>query len=88
MSAWWKKHIWSGVMATTGSTALPPDDAAMLMGFDLPDHAEREVLEAVELPGRKHPSWDSVARFFDRPWFSRLWVVQEFVLAREVVMIW
>lgn len=59
----------------------------MLLGFEVPDAKEREALEGVELPDETDPRWDAVARFFDRPWFARLWVVQEFVLAREVVMI-
>ncbi|GAB1316469.1 hypothetical protein MFIFM68171_06679 [Madurella fahalii] len=29
----------------------------------------------------------AVLRFFDRPWFRRVWIVQEFVLARQVVML-
>lgn len=29
----------------------------------------------------------AVLRFFERPWFRRVWVMQEFVLAREVVLL-
>ncbi|KXX80055.1 Heterokaryon incompatibility protein 6, OR allele [Madurella mycetomatis] len=28
----------------------------------------------------------AVLKFFERPWFRRIWIMQEFVLAREVVM--
>jgi hypothetical protein len=59
----------------------------MLLGFEVPCDREREALEGVELPGDEDPRWEAAARFFRRPWFERLWVVQEFVLAREVVMI-
>ena len=31
--------------------------------------------------------WDSVAEFFQRSWFSRLWVVQELAMAVEPIII-
>ncbi|KAI0530079.1 hypothetical protein GGR58DRAFT_494730 [Xylaria digitata] len=31
--------------------------------------------------------WDSINRFFGRPWFRRVWIVQELVLARKVTML-
>lgn len=30
-----------------------------------------------------YPEWIALKRFFDRPWFSRTWVVQEVVLSTE-----
>jgi len=35
-------------------------------------------------PGKSYPdTWAPLVRLYSKPWFSRLWVVQEFVLARE-----
>ncbi|KAF2970825.1 hypothetical protein GQX73_g2789 [Xylaria multiplex] len=31
--------------------------------------------------------WDSINRFFGRPWFRRVWIVQELVLAQKVTML-
>ena len=33
---------------------------------------------------RDHRLWPAACRFFNRPWFRRLWVLQEVVLARRV----
>ncbi|KAK2009865.1 HET-domain-containing protein [Colletotrichum eremochloae] len=40
-----------------------------------------------ELPPPGDDKWLAVSRFWNRPWFRRVWVVQEFILARDVLMI-
>ncbi|EFQ32139.1 hypothetical protein CGRA01v4_08245 [Colletotrichum graminicola] len=40
-----------------------------------------------ELPPQGDNKWMAVSRFWNRPWFRRVWVVQEFILARDVLMI-
>ncbi|KAK2053832.1 HET-domain-containing protein [Colletotrichum caudatum] len=40
-----------------------------------------------ELPPLGDDKWVAVSRFWNRPWFRRVWAVQEFVLARDVLMI-
>ncbi|KAK1988792.1 heterokaryon incompatibility protein-domain-containing protein [Colletotrichum cereale] len=39
------------------------------------------------LPPQGDDRWMAVSRFWNRPWFRRVWVVQEFILARDVLMI-
>lgn len=46
-----------------------------------------EWLEASGLQGFQHPAWIALAAFWRRPWFRRIWVVQEFALAQDVLMI-
>jgi hypothetical protein len=89
ISAWWRKRIGSEVKleGLDVNMLFTPREAGMLLGFEIPCDRERETLESVELPGDEDPRWEAVARFLRRPWFELLWVVQEFVLAREVVMI-
>jgi hypothetical protein len=36
------------------------------------------------LPGREDDIWLSWTRFLGRPWFQRVWVIQEFALAQKV----
>ena len=36
------------------------------------------------LPHKDAPEWASLREFFMMPWFTRLWVIQEFALASEV----
>ncbi|KAF6809413.1 ankyrin and het domain protein [Colletotrichum plurivorum] len=40
-----------------------------------------------ELPAEGDSKWLAVSRFWNRAWFKRAWIVQEFILARDVVMI-
>jgi Heterokaryon incompatibility protein (HET) len=46
-----------------------------------------EDLARLGLPPWKHPVWCALGRLIVRPWFERLWVVQEVVLAQEVYLI-
>jgi hypothetical protein len=41
-----------------------------------------EECAAVGIPPRSSPFWGSLGEIFDRPWLSRLWVVQEVSLAK------
>ena len=54
-------------------------------GFSLP--GIRHGLGRRELPPAQDVRWSSVTNLFARPWFSRIWVIQEFVLAKEAVLI-
>jgi hypothetical protein len=37
--------------------------------------------------GFPSPRWTALARFLQRPWFQRVWIVQEITLAKDVLMI-
>ncbi|KAH8675247.1 hypothetical protein BX600DRAFT_452247 [Xylariales sp. PMI_506] len=47
----------------------------------------RNGLSAGEFPLNDDPRWASISKFFSRSWFSRLWIVQEFVLAKNPILI-
>lgn len=38
------------------------------------------------LKNRQDPSWKSLYDLFARPWFRRVWVMQEYTLSRDIVM--
>jgi heterokaryon incompatibility protein (HET) len=40
-------------------------------------------LSSYDLPLPNDPAWNALFAFFRRPWFLRIWVVQEVVLARD-----
>ena len=46
-----------------------------------------EWLEESGLPGFKDPKWIALEAFWCRPWFQRIWVVQEVILAQDILMI-
>jgi len=79
LGRFWRKHIWSGAISDLDGGILSPQTAATYIGVDLPD----QTVTDEELPPDDSPKWSSVAEFFSRPWFTRIWVVQEFVLAKE-----
>ena len=35
------------------------------------------------LPPEDDPSWEALVKLFCRPWFSRIWIIQEVILARN-----
>lgn len=49
--------------------------------------AEPLYLRDIDLPGANDPGWAAVRALFRRPWFRRVWIIQEFVVAKEVTMI-
>ncbi|KAK0656185.1 heterokaryon incompatibility protein-domain-containing protein [Cercophora newfieldiana] len=79
----WKKHIWSGLVYDMHGNVLSPEIVAIYLGVNLPDRAEAL---ADELPPDDSPQWISTVNFFRRAWFTRIWVVQEFVLARQPIL--
>ncbi|KAH8901237.1 hypothetical protein GQ53DRAFT_740274 [Thozetella sp. PMI_491] len=83
MDQYWLKSIWSGIEA--GDRNLSPEEAAYYLGVDLPKEAE--AVKSVELPPGTDARWAAVHNFFSRPYFSRLWIVQEFILARQPVVL-
>jgi hypothetical protein len=39
------------------------------------------------LPGESDPGWQALHSLLERPWFLRVWIIQEFALPREIRMI-
>ncbi|KAF5580393.1 heterokaryon incompatibility (het-6OR allele) [Fusarium pseudoanthophilum] len=46
----------------------------------------RVMFEEYGLPGLEDPIWRALAKVWARPWFRRVWVIQEFVLSPDVRM--
>ncbi|KIL84055.1 hypothetical protein FAVG1_12752 [Fusarium avenaceum] len=84
MERYWKRNIRKGLDLSYGSsTAFSKEASAKIMGVSLPTEEEANAVEAVEVG-----DWSKI--FLDlisSPWFHRLWIIQEFVLGREVSMI-
>ncbi|KAI1390009.1 heterokaryon incompatibility protein-domain-containing protein [Hypoxylon trugodes] len=54
---------------------------------DLPKDEKNNILPARIPHMPNDDNWDSLASLFARSWFSRIWVVQELVLARETTIL-
>jgi Heterokaryon incompatibility protein (HET). len=93
MAKYWRKMIWGGVVRESKyhgveERILSPHEAASL--YRLPITVEEGVKEKwkkVNLPEPEDPVWNCVEQFWLRPWFTRAWIIQEFVLAKSIVWI-
>jgi Heterokaryon incompatibility protein (HET) len=47
-----------------------------------------QCLEKYDLPPRTDPVWSSFLDVYTRPWFRRIWVIQEYALSRKIEILW
>ncbi|KAF5643068.1 triacylglycerol lipase II precursor [Fusarium sp. NRRL 52700] len=84
MECYWKRNIRRGFAFGHGnSLILSGESAAKLLNIPYPTEEEADAIEDIE--GDEWPA--RYLQFISAPWFHRLWVVQEFVLGRDAVMI-
>lgn len=56
------------------------------VAFELAGRIHRGQLQ--DIPPPQSPIWGVLVRLFDKVWFSRIWVLQEVVLASSALVIW
>ncbi|CAF9940353.1 MAG: hypothetical protein HETSPECPRED_002390 [Heterodermia speciosa] len=59
------------------------------LGWDFDIFTKRwrgKVLESCRLPALNDPSWWSLLELLQRPWFSRVWIIQEIVVSRNAIL--
>lgn len=49
----------------------------------LPFGFEDDAMERLKLPKLDDPSWDGLIKFLSRPYFERIWVLQELAVAKD-----
>jgi hypothetical protein len=49
---------------------------------------EPEFLQALGLPAMTGSAWTALVEFFERRWFSRVWILQEIAMARGATILW
>lgn len=85
------KHAWS-TLAWLGEeaddcrgalkTILAVNDAFQCIYQDwIP---EPEDLERMLLPAQDSPKWSELGKFLARPWFQRVWIIQEIVFSKNI----
>ena len=67
-------EFWRQLDGKTGRDAAVPK---------LPYFFEPGLMEQLGLPNAKDDAWHVFARFWDRRWFHRAWVIQEITLAND-----
>ncbi|TPX13411.1 uncharacterized protein E0L32_006141 [Thyridium curvatum] len=83
MDRYWRKYLRTGI-ATSEYSVFKGEDSADMLGLPLLTAEEAAAIQ--DVPDPESPGLIAVRSFHKRPWFGRLWVVQEFILARSVVM--
>ncbi|KAF7544004.1 hypothetical protein G7Z17_g10296 [Cylindrodendrum hubeiense] len=61
-----------------------PDD---WVGLEKYEEISTEESKKLGISFDDEEAWDAFADFFDRPWFQRIWIVQEILPARKAIML-
>lgn len=56
-----------------------------LKDFEWDSRLHMKDIRTRGIPSYESPAWDALERFFSRPWFNRMWVIQEIVLSHRPV---
>jgi hypothetical protein len=81
--------VWLGEDEGNGSIALRLlEEIGKMDTSNLPERlVSRAWMRENGLPASGERAWYALLNFWRRPWFRRAWVVQEFVLAKDALMI-
>lgn len=71
------------MMKSLSKTTKPDPNFSLHTG----DQISIDRFSRLGIPEEKAQIWTAARNFFHRPWFSRIWVVQEVVLAQRVEMV-
>jgi hypothetical protein len=63
------------------------DDLIAVMSSQPVYQATSELNEALGLPTFSDPSWHTLSRLYELPWFFRVWVKQELAVSREALVL-
>ena len=82
----WNTLIWLGEEADNCSGALKTifavNDSFQYSNEDwIP---EPEDFERMSLPAPGSPKWSELAKFLERPWFHRVWIIQEVAFSKDI----
>jgi hypothetical protein len=79
LDLFWKTHIHSGL-----DQPLPDGMDGKAIAAFLDVRMSKAGKSKEKLPPLFDPIWLCVRKFWSRPWFHRVWIIQEFILAQEV----
>lgn len=81
----WSTLIWLGEEADNSSgalnTILAINDAFQYFNEDWTP--EPEDFERLFLPAPGSPKWPELSKSLERPWFQRVWIIQEIVFSKN-----
>ena len=81
-TAAWRVLVWLGPADEDSDLAMDNLRGLTEIMTPLPsDEGEREARQKRLAPA-DHPVWTAILRLYNRPWFRRLWIMQEAILAK------
>ncbi|KAH0561998.1 hypothetical protein GP486_003299 [Trichoglossum hirsutum] len=83
-------HVLAYLGEAADDSHLVPELMNAIANADLdsdPDKLRQGDFTGLGLPAESDPAWAAGRAFFRRPWWQRVWIVQEIVVASEVVVI-
>ena len=84
----WSTLVWIGEEADNSSDALDTLLATKDALQYYPDGKSPDIgdFEQLSLPASDSPKWLDLGRLMSRPWFQRIWIMQEVVLSYQIVI--
>lgn len=77
--------IWLGDSADDSDTALKLlKDAHMCLQFSNEENLDPNEIERMGLPNPDSNDWKALWKLLSRPWFERLWIIQEVALSKDL----
>ncbi|KAL8795804.1 MAG: hypothetical protein Q9182_007478 [Xanthomendoza sp. 2 TL-2023] len=86
-TAAWRVLVWLGPADDDSDLAM--DNLRGLTNIMTPlpsDEGDREAREKRLAPA-DHPVWTAIVKLYNRPWFRRLWIMQEVILAQGIFVL-
>ena len=86
----WSTIVWLGEEADNSGNAM---DTLKLIHEALQYHTDErapnfEDFERLSLPAPGSEDWSNLSKFLSRPWFQRIWVVQEVVFSYRIQLLY
>ncbi|KAF9880376.1 heterokaryon incompatibility protein [Colletotrichum karsti] len=76
--------IWMGDTSDGSDAAVKLlDDINIRLQFTTEDDIDTEEFERLRLPKPESEEWKALWDFLSRPWFTRVWIIQEVILSRD-----
>lgn len=85
-----KTFVYLGEPKEPGNLAIQLCERIIEMAkkFKPAEPIELSNLQAFDLPAIQSPEWKALYDLFCQPWFKRVWIRQEYVLSRSVLMLY
>ena len=84
----WSTLVWLGEEADNSDDAIDTllTTKTALQYFEDGRAPNAEDFERLFLPASDSPKWQALGKLMRRPWFQRVWIIQEVVLSQQIIV--